>query len=77
MTYATLLYDCSTCDEFNGSALSAQLSTAKWFTIDQIGNKLKLDGTLQDVSACSMIFSSLSSGFAPYLINLTQQELSV
>jgi hypothetical protein len=29
--------------------LSAQHSTAKWFTIDQIGNKL--DGTLQDISA--------------------------
>ena len=53
---------------------TAQHSTAKWLTIDQIGNKL--DGTLQDVSAyhspCPFnIFMPLTSIHAPYLMSLT------
>jgi hypothetical protein len=56
---------------------TAEHSTAKWFMIDQIGNKL--DGTLQDVSAYHSpssfnLFLSLSSGRAPYLISLTHSE---
>ena len=52
-------------------------STAKWFTIDQIGEKL--DGTLQDISAYFHLrsfdpFFPLSSGRALYLIGLTHSE---
>ena len=57
---------------------TAQHSTAKWLTIDQIGKKLDgQDGTLQDVSAYHSfrffnICMPLSSARAPYLTSLTQ-----
>ena len=57
---------------------TAQHSTAKWLTIDQIGKKLDgQDGTLQDVSAYDSphsfnIFMHLSSARALYLMRLTQ-----
>ena len=52
-------------------------STTKWFTIDQIGEKL--DGTLQDISVYLHLrsfdpFPPLSSGRALYLIGLTHSE---
>ena len=63
MTDATLLglLKYSTCGMFNGSAL--KYSTAKWFTIDQIGKKL--DGTLQDISAYLHLRSF--DPFSPFL----------